>query len=115
MIGVTLRTFLPGEFIQIKSALEHAVRVLPKAERIPSVKACLADRILTLSTSGETDPIRLSKIAVADVRERCVGCKGCEGMSASIEANSLSFQHHFGGELHGESSGFAQAQKLRVG
>ena len=61
MIGVTLRTFLPGQFIQIKSALEHAVRALPKAERIPSVKACLADRILTLSTSGETDPSGLAK------------------------------------------------------
>ena len=93
MADVKLRTMPAGHFMFLRGALDEAIRSLSAIERTPAVKACLADKLLTLAASGEIDPVRLSEIALLRVRESCAGCRGCEGVSTLAEQRS-SFQRH---------------------
>jgi hypothetical protein len=55
-----LRTgFEPDEIKLMRSALDEAAIILPKAERTSAIKAKLASRILAAAAKGERDPNRL--------------------------------------------------------
>ena|SRR5579864_3490179 len=87
MTDVTLRTWPIGHLAVLRGALDEAVRSLSKIERTPAVKACLADKLLTLAASGEIDPVRLSKAALIGVHGSCATCRGCEGVSPPSNAD----------------------------
>ena len=87
MTDVTLRTWAVGHLVVLRGALDDAVRSLSKIERTPAVKACLADKLLTLAASGEIDPVRLGKAALIEVQGSCATCKGCEGISPLSNAD----------------------------
>jgi hypothetical protein len=70
MVDVPARTFLPGQFHLLSRAFEQATKGLSKAENIPAIKACLADKVLAVVASGEGDPIKLNQAALATMRER---------------------------------------------
>lgn len=63
----------------LRGVLEDAVRIVPEAKRTSSLKACLAQTILTLAAGGELDPAILTRLAVRTVQESCRHCYGCEG------------------------------------
>lgn len=65
----------------LKGALEDAVRMVPEAKRTSSLKACLAEKVLTLAARGERNPTILTRLAVLTVQKSCHGCYGCEGSS----------------------------------
>jgi hypothetical protein len=94
MADVTFRIFPAGHFGVLRGALEKAVEALPKVERTSAIKACLADKILTLAATGETDSINLAQIALEKVRESCGECRGCEGLAAIRPHQLGSFQRH---------------------
>lgn len=77
-------------FVTLKDALEQASLTLPGVQRTSAVKACLADNILALAASGEVDPARLGQRALAQVRQSCVRCGGCEGLIAVPQQQLLS-------------------------
>ena len=94
MADVKFRTFPAGHFGVLRGALEKAIEALPEVERTSAIKACLADKILTLAATGETDSINLGRIALERVRDSCGECRGCEGL-ATIRPHRLgSFQRH---------------------
>jgi len=88
MTELQLRQFLPGQFDLLQTALLHGTRALSKAERIPSIQACLADKVLALAASGEGDPVRLSEAALAAMRACLAGCKGCGSQTEKFESGS---------------------------
>ena len=51
--------FQPDEVKLMRSALDEAVIILPKAERTSAMKAELASRILAAAAKGERDPNKL--------------------------------------------------------
>ncbi|MFB9262240.1 hypothetical protein ACFFWD_03500 [Bradyrhizobium erythrophlei] len=63
----------------LKGALDDAVRMVPEAKRTSSLKACLAEKVLTLAAGGETNPTILTRLAVLTVQDSCHSCYGCEG------------------------------------
>jgi hypothetical protein len=68
-----LRTgFKPDEIKLMRSVLDEAAIILPKADRTSAMKAKLATRILAAAAKGERDPNRLRIAALleeADVQE----------------------------------------------
>lgn len=62
----------------LKGALEDAVRMVPEARRTSSLKACLAEKVLTLAARGESNPTILTRLAVLTLQKSCHGCYGCE-------------------------------------
>jgi hypothetical protein len=68
-----LRTgFKPDEIELMRSVLDEAAIILPKADRTSAMKAKLATRILAAAAKGERDPNRLRIAALleeADVQE----------------------------------------------
>lgn len=100
MADLKLRTMPTGHCMLLRGALDEAIRSLSEIERTPAVKACLADKLLTLAASGEIDPARLSEIALARVREACAGCGGCEGISTLAEQRSFLQRHLSSHPLH---------------
>lgn len=68
-----LRTrFKPDEIKLMRSVLDEASIILPKAERTSAMKAKLASRILAAAAKGERDPNRLRIAALleeADVQK----------------------------------------------
>lgn len=64
---------------ELRGVLEHAVRIVPEARRTSSLKACLAEKVLTLAAGGESDPTILARVAVRTMQESCRSCYGCEG------------------------------------
>ncbi|MGY3146643.1 hypothetical protein ACVWYQ_003642 [Bradyrhizobium sp. USDA 3397] len=62
----------------LRGALDDAVRMVPEAKRTSSLKACLAEKILTLAARGEKNPTILTRLAVLKVQESCQNCYGCE-------------------------------------
>jgi hypothetical protein len=87
MTNIQSRT-LPGQFHLLSRAFEQATRGLSDAENIPSIKACLADKVLAVVASGESDPGRLSKAALSTMRACLLDCTGCRyGYSACDLAN----------------------------
>ena len=89
MTDVTLRTWPVGHFVVLRGALAEAVRSLSRIERTPAVKACLAEKLLTLAASGEIDPVRLGNAALIEVQGTCATCKGCEGISPPSQQTSM--------------------------
>ena len=64
--------FQPDEIKLMRSALDEAAIILPKAERTSGMKAKLASRILAAAAKGERDPNKLRIAALleeADVRK----------------------------------------------
>ncbi len=51
--------FQPDEIKLMRSALDEAALILPKAERTSTVKVKLASRILAAAVKGERDPNKL--------------------------------------------------------
>jgi hypothetical protein len=51
--------FQPDEIALMRSALDEAATILPKAKRTSAMKARLASRILAAAAKGERDPIQL--------------------------------------------------------
>jgi hypothetical protein len=51
--------FQPETIELMKSALDEAATIMPKAERTDAMKAKLASRILAAAAKGERDPIQL--------------------------------------------------------
>lgn len=94
MADVKLRTLPAGHFVLLRGALDEAIGSLSEIERTPAVKACLADKLLTLAASGEINPVRLGEVALARVRRSCALCRGCEGVSPPFEQPKSSFQRH---------------------
>jgi hypothetical protein len=94
MADVKFRTFPAGHFGVLRGALDKAIETLPALERTSAIKACLADKILTLAAAGETDSINLGQIAMERVRESCGECRGCEGLAAIRPHQLGSFQRH---------------------
>jgi hypothetical protein len=92
MADVKLRTLPAGHLVLLRGALDEAIGSLSEIERTPAVKACLADKLLTLAASGEIESVRLSEIALVRVRRSCALCRGCEGVSTLAEQRSSSFQ-----------------------
>jgi hypothetical protein len=68
-----LRTgFKPDEIKLMRSVLDEAAIILPKADRTSAMKAKLATRILAAAAKGERDPNRLRIAALleeADVQK----------------------------------------------
>jgi len=59
-----------SELIELmKADLEDAAAVLPKAQRISSMKAEIASRILASAAKGERDPIALKVAALLAIAE----------------------------------------------
>jgi hypothetical protein len=64
---VTLGTaFQPDEIKLMRSALDEAAIMLPKAERTSTMKAKLASRILAAAAKGERDPNKLRIAALLE-------------------------------------------------
>jgi len=64
--------FQPDEIKLIRSALDEAAIILPKAEQTSAMKAKLASRILAAAAKGERDPNKLRIAALleeADVQK----------------------------------------------
>jgi len=59
--------FQPDEITLMKSVLDEAATILPKAERTPAMKVRLASRILAAAAKGERDPIQLRIAALLEV------------------------------------------------
>jgi hypothetical protein len=66
------------QFIIMSRAFEHATKGLSKAENTPAIKACLAVKVLAIVASGESDAVRLSKAALATMRQCLLACEGCQ-------------------------------------
>lgn len=94
MADVKLRTLPSGHLVLLRGALDEAIASLPKIERTPAVKACLADKLLTLAAGGQIEAVKLGEAALLRVRESCANCNGCEGVSPPLEQPSSSFQRH---------------------
>jgi hypothetical protein len=58
--------FQPGEIKLMKSVLDEAAIILPKAERTSAVKVKLAARILAAAAKGELDPNKLRIAALLE-------------------------------------------------
>ena len=98
MADMKLRTLPPGHIMLLRGALNEAVESLSEIERTPAVKACLADNLLALAASGEVEAAQLSEVALVRVRESCLSCRGCQGISTLVERRSSSFQADLGSE-----------------
>jgi hypothetical protein len=71
-------TYLPGQFHLLARAFEQATAALSQREASPSIKACLADKILAAVAAGEIDPDRVSVVALEALRHCLRGCQGCD-------------------------------------
>ena len=80
MAAAMFKTSPAYHFAVLRDALEQASLTLPAFQRTSAVKACLADNILALAATGEADPTRLGERAVAQVRQSCARCGGCDGL-----------------------------------
>jgi len=58
--------FQPDEIKLMRSALDEAALILPKAERTSTVKVKLASRILAAAVKGERDPNKLRIAALLE-------------------------------------------------
>jgi len=58
--------FQPDEIKLMRSALDEAAIILPKAERTSAMKAKLASRILAAAAKGERDPNKLRIAALLE-------------------------------------------------
>lgn len=81
MASVKFKTSPACHLAALKQALEQATLALPGVQRTSAVKACLADNILALAAAGEADPTKLGQRALAQVRQSCARCGGCEGLT----------------------------------
>lgn len=64
---VTLGTrFRPDEIKLMRSVLDEAAVILPKAERTSAMKVKLASRILAAAAKGERDPNKLRIAALLE-------------------------------------------------
>jgi hypothetical protein len=88
MAGLRSAAFLPGQFHLLARAFERATATLSEAEAVPSIKACLADKVLAVVAAGECDPARVSAVALATMRDCRRDCTGCQivGLPSSIAA-----------------------------
>ncbi|NVN88116.1 MAG: hypothetical protein HXX15_18710 [Rhodopseudomonas sp.] len=78
MAGLRPATFLPGQFHLLARAFEEATAALSKAESIPSIEACLADKVLAAVAAGECNPVTVSVAALAAMRDCLRDCTGCQ-------------------------------------
>jgi len=85
MASLKFKTSTASHFAALNEALEQATLALPCVQRISAVKACLADNILALAAAGEADPKKLGQRALAQVRQSCARCGGCEGLTPALE------------------------------
>jgi hypothetical protein len=58
-VAVIGSVFQPDEIKLLRSALDEAAIILPKAERTSAIKVKLASRILAAAAKGERDPNKL--------------------------------------------------------
>lgn len=58
--------YQPDEIKLMKSALDEAEIILPRAERTPTMKVKLASRILAAAAKGERDPNKLRIAALLE-------------------------------------------------
>jgi pyrimidine deaminase RibD-like protein len=86
MAGVRSANFLPGQFHLLARAFERATATLTDAESTPSVKACLADKVLAVVAAGHCEPARVSEAALAAMRDCLLDCTGCQPASPSLLA-----------------------------
>lgn len=66
----------------LRGVLADAAETIPEAKRIPSLMACLAEKILASAADGHENPIDLRRRAIAKVRESCPDCRACHGLQA---------------------------------
>lgn len=92
MTEAKLRTLPFGHLVLLRNALDEAVASLPEIERTSSVKACLAEKLLTLAAAGEVEAVRLSDGALDSLKEACASCHGCGGVNPPSRQRSPSFQ-----------------------
>ena len=65
---VTTGAVFQPELIELmKSALDEAATILPKAKRTSAMKVKLASRILAAAAKGERDPIQLRIAALLEI------------------------------------------------
>ncbi len=74
--------------VVLRGVLDDAVRMVPEAKRTSSLKACLAEKVLTLAAGGESDPAVLRRRAVRAVLECCPSCYGCEGHVRPVQPSA---------------------------
>jgi hypothetical protein len=67
--------------VQMRGALDQLIQTLPKAHQIPAIKACLAQKIIVLAAGGECNLRELQQRSLQEVRDNCVKCMGCEGLT----------------------------------
>lgn len=65
MVGLGM-IFQPEEIKLMRSALDEAAIILPKAERTSAMKVKLASRILAAAAKGERDPNKLRIAALLE-------------------------------------------------
>jgi hypothetical protein len=78
MAGLRSATYLPGQFHLLARAFERATDALSDPESVPSIKACLADKLLAAVASGACDPAAASAAALAAMRACLRDCTGCQ-------------------------------------
>ena len=61
------KVFDPETLAILKAAFDEACMDLPPGQHIPSVRANLAQRILSRASQGERDPVRLRAYALMNV------------------------------------------------
>ena len=94
MGDMKLRTLPANHLIVLRGALDEAIRSLSKIERTSAVKACLAETLLILASSGEIETTQLGEVALVRVRRSCALCRGCEGVSPPFDRSPSPFQRH---------------------
>lgn len=73
----------PFSHAELSRALNAIVETLPPHRRGPSIKACLAQQIVSIAKSQNVkDLTELSDRALHQIGENCVNCMGCEGVPA---------------------------------
>jgi len=61
--------FQPDEIKLMRSVLDEAAIIMPKAEQTPAVKVKLASRILAAAAKGERDPNKLRIAALVETMD----------------------------------------------
>jgi hypothetical protein len=61
--------FQPDEITLMRSVLDEAAIILPKAKQTPAMKVKLASRILEAAAKGERDPNKLRIAALVETMD----------------------------------------------
>jgi hypothetical protein len=66
---------------ELRRALDKVVDALPPHKRGPSIRACLAQQLVSLASAHRTNSIsELSELSLREVAAKCADCHGCDGL-----------------------------------